>query len=355
MSTPVHAMSHSWYRDLYKIDAVKGVRAVVLRVALAVGAPLIGGVLLGHPGAAVAGGATALFVTLSDIGETASVRLGTMFAGGTMILAGGALGHMLGDTPHSRETVVLACALLAGWASGSHPGIAVVTRFFAIAAAAATGMRFTDPDVLVSVVAGGLSAFGAAFLVWKLFGLPPQENVMDWRAGVRRAFEGAGAGMRFALCYAAAAAVALFAASRLGVRESFWATLVVLMVMRREGIVSLELTIHYALGTIMGVVAGALILRYAHAPVTLAVLASLVATFARVGFSINPCLGYMAFTMFLLFVTHMSTNGPIMPHLFETRVYDVCVGCVLALAGTLLATYPRFSSATAQPPAPRPS
>jgi uncharacterized membrane protein YccC len=174
---------------------------------------------------------------------------------------------------------------------------------------------------------------------------------MDWRAGVRRAFEGADAGLRFAFCYAAAAAVALFAAGALGVKDSFWATLVVLMVMRREGIASLELTVHYALGTIMGVIVGAVVLRFVHAPVMLAVVASLVATFARVGFSINPCLGYMAFTLFLLCVMNVSATGVIMPHLFETRLYDVCVGCLLALAGTLLATYPRFTSAPAAPPA----
>src|SRR5664279_1336312 len=76
------------------------------------------------------------------------------------------------------------------WASGSYPGIAAVTRYFAIAAAAGTGMRFADPDVLTSVIAGGASAFAAAFLAWLWFGLPPADNVIDWRAGVRRAFVG---------------------------------------------------------------------------------------------------------------------------------------------------------------------
>jgi hypothetical protein len=342
-------MSPSWYRDLYRIDSVQGVQAVLMRMGLAVGIPMVACVLLGHPGAAVVGGATAQFVTLSDIGQSARTRMGTMFAAWVMILAGGTLGHVLGDTPYSREVIVLACALLAGWASGSHPGIAAVTRFFAIAAAAATGMRFTDPDVLASVVAGGATAFGAAFLVWKYFGLPPQENVMDWRAGVRRAFQGAGAGMRFAWCYAAAAAVALFAASVLGVNDPYWATLVVLMVMRPEGVVSLELTIHYALGTIAGVVAGAAILGFVHEPVALAVLATLAATFARVGFSINPCFGYMSFTMFLPFAMHLSATSAIPPHLFETRLYDVSVGCALALAGTLLGKYPRVAPAPGPP------
>jgi hypothetical protein len=340
-------MTFSWYRDLYRIDSVQGVQAVLLRMGLAVGIPMVACVLLGHPGAAVAGGATAQFITLSDIGQSARTRLGTMFAAWVMILAGGTLGHMLGDTHYSGEFVVLACALLAGWASGSHPGVAAVTRFFAIAAAAGTGMHFTDPDILGSVVGGGVTAFAAAFFVWRYFGLPPQENVMDWRAGVRRAFQGADAGIRFACCYAGAAAVALFAASALGVNDPYWATLAVLMVMRREGVVSLELTIHYAFGTIVGVAAGAAILHFVHEPLTLAILATLAATFARVGFSINPCLGYMSFTMFLPFGMHLSATSAIPPHLFETRVYDVSVGCALALAATLLATYPRGTPTSA--------
>jgi hypothetical protein len=335
-----------WYRDLYKIGSVSGAKSVFFRMSFGVGVPLLGCVLLGHPAAGVAGGATGLFVTLSDIGHTPKARLGTMFAGWVLILLGGSLGHELGDTPYSKEIVVLLCALLAGWASGSHPGIAAVTRFFAVAAAAGTGMQFADPYVLRSVLAGGLCAFLGAFLSWRWFRIPPDDNVMDWRAGVRRAYHGADAGLRFTLCYAAAAAVALFAATSLGVSDSFWATLVVLMVMRREGLTSLELTIHYALGTIIGVVVGAMVLRFAHESLLLGSLAVLVAAFARIGFSINPALGYMSFTMFLLFDVHMiQASGGIIPsHIAEIRLYDVTVGCIIALIATLAATYPRLKS-----------
>jgi hypothetical protein len=317
---------------------------VVLRVATAVGVPLIGGALLGYPHAGVAGGATGLFVTLSDIGQTPAVRLSTMLAGFIAIVVGGTLGHFIGDTPYGREAVVLACALLAGWASGSHPGIAAVTRFFAVAAAAATGMRFTDPDVMLGVTVGGCCAFAAAFLAWRWFRIPADQNLMDWRAGVRRACHGSDAGLRFTLCYGSAAATALFAANFLGVKDAFWATLVVLMVMRREGIASLELTIHYAMGTLMGVVLGGVILRATHNAVSLALLATLVASFARVGFALNPALGFLSFTMFLLFATGMiaALGGVVPAHLLETRLFDVSVGCAIALAGTLIATYPRL-------------
>jgi hypothetical protein len=338
-------MTAAWYRDLYKIGSAAGATSVVFRVALAVGIPMIGGVYLGHPHAGVAGGATALFVTLSDIGQTPRVRLTTMLAGWVAIVAGGTLGHFLGATPYGKEIVVLLCALVAGWASGSHPGVAAITRFFAVAAAAGTGMHFGDSDVMRSVVVGGVTAFASAFLVWSWFRIPSEDNIMDWRAGIRRACRGTDAGIRFTACYGAAAAVALFAASSLGVHDSFWATLVVLMVMSREGIASLELTIHYAVGTIGGVLLGAAILRLGEGAITLAVLATLVAALARVGTAVNPALGFMAFTMFLLFAAHaiLAGDGVSDPHLLETRLYDVTMGCIIALVGTLAATHPRFS------------
>ena len=149
---------------------------------------------------------------------------------------------------------------------------------------------------------------------------------MDWRAGVRRAFHGADAGLRYTICYAAAAAVALFAASYLGMRHSFWATLVVLMVMRREGIASVELTIHYAAGTMLGVALGQSVLHFVEGVVPLALLATAVAALARVGFSLSPGLGYLC----LHGVSAVPgaagrgrQRGTVDPQLVEMRLYDV--------------------------------
>ena len=53
----------------------------------------------------------------------------------------------------------------------------------------------------------------------------------------------------------------------------------------------------------------------------------------------------MAFTMYLLFVVQLiESSAGIVPHLLGTRMYDVGVGCLLAMAGTLAATYPRVAA-----------
>jgi hypothetical protein len=90
-------MNFSWYRHLYAIGSLTGVRTVTARMVFAVGIPLLGGVLLGHPATGVVGGSAALFVTMSDIGTTARVRLGTMFAGWLAIVGGHAWTHAQRD------------------------------------------------------------------------------------------------------------------------------------------------------------------------------------------------------------------------------------------------------------------
>jgi hypothetical protein len=46
----------------------------------------------------------------------------------------------------------------------------------------------------------------------------------------------------------------------------------------------------------------------------------------------------------LLVVQLIEVSAGIVPHLLGTRIYDVGVGCLLAVAGTLAATYPRMTA-----------
>ena len=332
-------MIASWYADLFRIGSGPHAAATFVRVALAVGLPMVGFTLAGKPQAAVAGGATALFVGMCDIGVTRTGRVGTMLAGAAAILAGGIIGHEWGRTTYADETVVLLSAAVAGWVSNSHPGIAAVARFGALATAAGAGFHLADPMAPLAVVAGGAAAIGMAFAVWALTGAPPADNLMDWRAGVRRAFAGADAGPWYAICFAAAAAAALFAADRLGVSSAYWATLTVLMVMRREGMVSYGLVIQYMVGTLAGIPIAYALSAVAHQPIAIALLATVIGASARLGLALNPALGFTAFTAFLMFAVDLARHAAgVTPLLLSTRLYDVAVGCAFALVGILVAS-----------------
>jgi hypothetical protein len=311
---------------------------VAVRVAVAVGAPLLAGIAIGETVAGVIAAASAMLATMADIGETHRARLVTMAAATAAIVAGGAIGTMLGGTTYADEALVVAAAFVAAWVSASNPGIAAGARFAAIATATGAGLQFADPSIALAALAGGAFAILVTLVAWRLIRLPPDVNLMDWRAGLRRALAGADAGPWFAVCVAAAAALALFAAERLGVARPYWAAVTVMMVMRREGLESFKLVLHYMVGTLAGIAAAGAIGAAVAVPVALGVAATAFAASARLGFALNPALGFTGFTAFFMIAVDLALAASgASPHLLSARMYDVAVGCALAAAGTLAA------------------
>jgi Fusaric acid resistance protein-like len=332
-------MPSGWNHDLFKLGPGPLPLAVALRVGAAVGVPLLGGVATGNVLPGVIAAACALLVTLADIGTMRATRVGNMVAAGFAILAGGTMGALLGGTTYADEALVLLSAFIAGWVSASHPGIAAVARSCAVATAVGAGMEFADPRVAFAAFAGTAIAITSAFLDWWLFGLPPQENLVDWRAGLRRALGGVGAGPRYAICYATTAGAALFVAKSLGVSRPYWATVAVLVVMRREGTVSLQMIVQYMIGTLAGILLAALIVRLIPALPVIALIAVACAASARLGLALNPVLGFMGLTAFFMLALDVALEGEATHiHLLSSRLYDVAIGCLLALFGTLVAT-----------------
>ncbi len=332
-------MLPSFYRDVFGI--APGPLSLILfaRVALAVGVPLIGFTWAGEPVAGVVGGAVAMFVSLCDVGVTRRGRVGTMLLGLLAIAGGGVVGDRFGGSMPVDMGLVLVATFVAGWVSNSHPGLAVVARFAALATVAGVGMQLTDPVAALAMLAGGACAIASAWASWAVFRLPPDKDFMDWRAGLRRALAGAGAGPWFALCFALTAAASLAAAASLGVNRPYWATFTVIMTMRREGTVSYRLTAQYMAGTLLGIPIAYALSHGVAAPVLVALLATLAAASARLGMAINPGLGFAAFTVFLMLVIDLALHGAGAPlPLLAARLYDVAVGCALAMAGTLVAS-----------------
>jgi hypothetical protein len=331
--------SANWRRDLFRIHSSQISVLLFVAVAIAVAVPLLGFALAGHPTAAVAGGATALFVSLSDIGRTPRGRAGTMVLTTVFMLLGGFIGDKFGGTTLADEALILASAFVAGWVSNSHPGIAAIARFTALATAAGVGMQIADPVAAAAVLVGGTSAICVALASWLLRDGLPDESFMVWNAGVKRAIAGADAGPWFAICYASSCASSLFAAERLGVDNPYWATFAVIVVMRPEGMFSLKLVIHYMVGTIAGVPAATLIMQLASDYELLHIaLAAIMAAFARLGLALNAALGYLALTVFFILIVEIVRESSVPPYaLVLTRLYDVSVGCAIALVGTLIA------------------
>lgn len=336
-----------WYRDLFRIDSRQISALLFVRVAIAVGAPMLVLVLAGHRIAAIVAGATAMFATLSDVGRTPRERASTMAVATIAILIGGLVGSKFGGTTWADEMFILVSAFVAGWVSNSQPGISAIARFGALATTAGAGMQVHDPLAAAAVLAGGACAIGAGYAIRLASDAAADQNFMDWRAGIRRAFAGVGAGPWFAACYAGACAVSLLAAEQLGVHSPYWATFTVILVMRHEGTASLKLVVLYMLGTLAGVpVAGMLATLTAGHPLAHVALATIAAACGRLGFALNAAVGYLAFTVFLVILIELARDSAVPPAaLVLTRLYDVGVGCAIALVATLIAWLGRGRSA----------
>lgn len=326
-------------RQLFRIGDARFRVAVALRVGLAVGLPIAAGIVTGHVAAGVIASLCAMLTTFCDVGDTHAARLATMACGGLAIVGGGVLGAQLGGTPHANEFLVMAAALTVGVLSGPHPGVTAIARFFALGVVAGAGIQWPSAGFLLAAAGGGFCALAVIALIWIAWPGARGSNLLDWRETIARNFEFDRPDYRFAVGITMAAGVALFAASSLHLSRPYWAALSVLLIMRREGTESMRLTLHYAVGTILGVISAAALTLLTSSVLVLATAAVLAAAVTRIALALNPSLGFTGFTLFLLLLVdialpaHSETAA-----LWSTRLYDVAVGCGLSIAGTLLAS-----------------
>jgi hypothetical protein len=326
-------------RPLFRIGAARFRGWVALRVGLAVGLPIAIGIASGHVAAGVIASLCAMLTTFCDVGDTHAARLTTMACGGLAIIGGGALGAQLGGTPHANELLVMAAALTVGILSGPHPGVTAIARFFALGVVAGAGIQWPSADFLLAAAGGALCALAVVALIWTLWPGERGGNLLDWRETIARNFAFDRPDYRFAIGITLAAGIALFAASSLHLNRPYWAAVSLLLVMRREGTESMRLTLHYAVGTILGVVMAATLTLATSAVPVLATVAVLAAAVTRIALSLNPSLGFTGFTLFLLLLVDIALPGHgYSATLWTTRLYDVAVGCALSIGGTLLAS-----------------
>jgi uncharacterized membrane protein YccC len=91
-------------------------------------------------------------------------------------------------------------------------------------------------------------------------------------------------------------------------------------------------------GTLLGIPIAALLFHAVDQPLAIALLATAAAASVRVALSLNPGLGFTAFTVFLMLDIDLALRHGAEPtHLLAVRLYDVTIGCAIALLATFVA------------------
>ncbi len=330
-------MIPAWQRDLFKLGDVRFRAVVALRVATVAGLPVAAGAALGRFDAGVVASFCAMLATLCDFGDARRERLASMAVGGAAMVAGGAAGALDSGHGYLSEAVVLVAAAVVGLAAGTRPAISTIARFFAIAVL--VGDLASMPIAALYAAVGGIAvALVVPALIWWCWPELRAHNACDWHQAISRAFAFDRPDPRFAAALVIGTAIALFAADELRLARPYWAAATFLMVMRREGTESLRLTLHYALGTVAGLVLAAVLAHALHNVYALAATGVAFAAVTRVALAGNPALGFTTFTVFLLLMLDaaLPQQGPTLA-LWTARLYDVAVGCALAVVATLAA------------------
>jgi uncharacterized membrane protein YccC len=328
--------------SLVALDPASPGWGVGLRFSVGCGVPPIIGVATDQPALGVFAAIGALFPLLSDIGGTLRERLTLMFATSCAMTLCAAIGAL---TVGDFWIVLILTALGAfatAWVADMHRPLEMVFRFATVGLVIGSGAQIHAPGAAFAFLCGGLFAclvVIVGYLVRRARAAPP---LPTWSRGFQLLLSGRSiAGMRFALCFVAASAIAVAATPVLGLQRGFWITITVLFVMRPDGPQSLKLVLQRFIGTVAGIAVAALIVELSHEPWILILWIIAIGFLAPNGQQRNYALGVgliTAMTMVLLDLALLSQGGD--RQLLWVRLVDTGIGCLLAFCGTVIA-YPR--------------
>ena len=307
---------------------------------IAIGVPLCVGVVLREPAGALLGCICGLLFSFADDDQRLRRRFVALGLAAVGLGAGGVAGILL----HGFAWPVWPLFVGAVFATGqlNRFGRAPVTaaRFFAMALVVTSGA----PELSLATAWYPLLAFVTAAVArlvdHVLFGpmsAPP--------AAARSA--PLGGWTRFALAYAAAAAVSLWIGISIDPSRALWVVVTTLMVMQSDARTSYVRIVQRVTGTVLGVAAAFALTIWLSAPWLIALAILLIAPLIPHHLQQRYWLHTMLIAILVLLAYHLAAADlRIMRGLFSERLEDVLLGAGIALIGTMIA-FPRMPVAKA--------
>ena len=266
----------------------------------------------------------------------------TVISGGAVAIAGAAA---LGTIAASSEALVVAGILIVGAAIGLLTGSPRYLDLIARQALIGFIVGAYLPQIDITALPSG--ALGAA-LVLSAAALDHARRGPAVPAGAAAAPPPPGSpSIRFAACYAAAAALGFLLADQLGATRPFWVTLTTLVVMLPDRRASALRAIQRVLGTTLGVLAalavtsGAAALGSSALPITVILVLPFLWPLAMTR---HQPLGVALLSAWILVLIDQAQASPDSAYTLSlARLSDTVIGCAFAVAGTFVAYWPRRS------------
>ncbi len=276
----------------------------------------------------------AILAFLGDEGGAPLRRLGYMTIGPAGLIVGAAVGTATYSLPVIFLIIIFVLGLFYGMVEGGHTHLLLLARF--IGYGLVMGNAVTPLDLADCAAAGAavVEAWGTS-LLWDLargrlrpLGVPPigdatKAELTNWRTR-----------WSFSLCAGLVIVAANLAGAWLGLGHPYWATLTILVVLRSEMAPSEDLITDRVLGTLLGVIAVALLVTAAPGQGSLLAGMIVAAALRWPAFRIHVALGTATITAFVLLLGELlAASSPAANRLLQDRLLATMVGCCFAMAG----------------------
>jgi hypothetical protein len=323
----------------FTIDTAQIRRGALFFVAI--GVPVMAGVLRGEPQAAQLGAVVGLTLAFADNDKDLPRRLRLLVLDGLGIALGALAGYLVRNSAAMLWPLFVAVAFLTGLSARRGREPLIVARNVAMAFAVGGTMPAFDMQLVwyplgvlaVNVVARALDHW--------LFGPLPLVPV----APMQRP-SGHGGWLRFACAYAFASTMGFWIGGTLDPTHQFWIVITTLIVMLPDANASYRRIVERITGTFAGVVAAWAITVATHSLVLISTAILIVAPFIphHIGARYWLHTALIALIVLLAYdLTELSTQGASaagMADLLIERMKDILLGCAMALVGTV-AAFPR--------------
>jgi hypothetical protein len=303
---------------------------------LNIGFAVIAAAMLAEWRMALVGAMVAMVLSFSDDDGPLAARLVMLALVVAGMLAGGIAGYLVGASSKLFWPLFLVAAFAAGWLYRASRGPQLAARVFAIALSIVAGLpavTVTELDLMAGVVAVCAISRVTDHL---LFGKLPRD------AGP----PGAGPTtteqwLRFALTYAAAAALGLWVGMTFDPTRAIWVSITTLVVMQADAGANYRRIVGRIVGTFAGVIAALASTMVLRTPAALCAAMVVVAAFLphylRRRYWLHTALIALLVLLAYALATAAGSADENMATLFIERLADVSLGAILALIGTAVA------------------
>ncbi len=306
----------------------------VRRFLLTVGLPVAVALSYGTPPWLVYATLCAIQAFVGDEGGGPWKRLAYMAIGPAGLMAGDAIGTATSPWPMLFLGILFVLGIFYGLVQGGHNHLIQLVRF----AGYGLVMGYSVAPLHLPDCAAAAAAVTEAWAISLLSDLARGRlrplGVTPVGQALRAALIGWRTCWTFALCAGFIIVASDLAGAWLGLGHPYWATLTILVVLRRGLIPSADSVSDRVLGTLMGIAAVALLVTVAPGKGSLLAGMILAAGLRWPALRMHVVLGTALITVFVLLLGELLTAAPgAAGHLLQDRLLATMLGCCFSMAG----------------------